>query len=142
MSFHLIDDHLATFSDHELVQMNVIVQEWVGMRDRRDGGAPMIEWIPRLRRAASITTRARSQVTRDHVTSPPDEPESISDSCKELPVIEAAAVIGISPSHLHRLIRARDPGLTLAITHQDPLRLDADAIKKYAADRPSRRRAA
>lgn len=142
MSFHLIDDRVATFSDRELVQVNVIVQEWLRMRERSLGTTISIEWAERLRRGASITTRARSQETRDHVTLPPAEPESISDSRKELSVIEAAALIGRSPGHLHRLIRARDPALLLAITHEGPWRLDRDAIKAWAADRPSRRRAA
>jgi hypothetical protein len=116
VSAKLIDDHTLVLTGPELILASQLGQYAIKAYAERNGGAaPSIEWEPMMRRGANVTAREMSQVTRDQVISPPDEPESAVDSRKrDLSVIEAAAVIGISRGHLHRLIRARTPALVLA----------------------------
>jgi hypothetical protein len=87
---------------------------------------------------------AMSQETPDHVTLARTEESYAADNrTRTLSVIDAAAEIKLSPGHLWRLIRKKDPGLMLAIIPEsDPLRFDRIAIKAWATSRPNRRRAA
>ena len=137
MSYGEIDD-LFQISGEERRQLAWVLKDWLSIKSYQLGTkAPPTLWMQAAMRGA------RSQETPDHVTSLDLEAVSAADSrTRDLSVIEAAHEIGISPGHLHRLIRAKTPALMLAITQTDPLRLDQTAIKAYAADHPNRKRAA
>jgi hypothetical protein len=147
----LIDGDTFSIVGHtpELLAISGLTQDGIKHRSNpRDGGRGASKHSVRisleLDSGAKRVWAAMSQETPDHVTLARTETSCEADNrTRALSVIEAAAETKLSPGHLWRLLRKKDPGLLLAlIPDSDPLRFDRIAIKAWATGRPTRRRAA
>ena len=144
----LIDGDTFSIVGHttELLAITGLAQDGIRRRNDRQGGASAhaVKITMELDNGAKRGLAAMSQETPDHVTLARTEESYAADNrTRTLSVIDAAAEIKLSPGHLWRLIRKKDPGLMLAIIPEsDPLRFDRIAIKAWATSRPNRRRAA
>jgi hypothetical protein len=144
----LIDGDTFSIVGHvtELLAIAGLTQDGIRRRNTTDGGASAhaVKITVELDNGAKRGLAAMSQVSPDHVTLAGTEESYAADNrTGSLSVIKAAALVGLSPAHLWRLLRKKDPALLLAvIPESDPLRFDEIAIKAWATGRPTRRRAA